>query len=146
MKQQCKKRYILPVAILSFLILDINAQKKDSLNMKGFKELSNLFYKHEKDSLLSLDIAKIYLKKAKSKKDTVKMANGFYYLSIVNKNNDSLFLSYNDSIIQFTKFVKTEFFPVTAYFNKGDYFYKNRLFYKSLENYLLAVKSTSNEK
>ncbi|MEQ3500800.1 helix-turn-helix domain-containing protein [Tenacibaculum sp. SSH1-16] len=146
MKQQYKRGYILSVAILSFLILDINAQNKDSLSIKGFKELSNLFHKHKKDSLLSLSIAKIYLQKAKSKKDTIKMAKGFHYLSIVNKSNDSLFLGYNDSIIESTKLVKTEFFPVTAYFNKGDYFYKNRLFYKSLENYLLAVKSTSNEK
>lgn len=125
--------------IVVFITLKVNAQKLDSLSHKNFNELSDLFYYYENDSLIALKIANLYLKKAKLQVDTIKIANGFYFLSSIYKNNEKQFLNYNDSIIFLTKRLNTKFYPVTGYFNKGDYYYKKRFFYKSLRNYLLAV-------
>lgn len=135
------------VFVYFFLIgitLNLFSQDKDSLDFKNFSELSNLFYKHENDSLLSKKIAILYLNKAKSNSDSVKIADGYYFLSSTHKNNEDLFLDYNDSIIFISKRIRTRFYPIIGYFNKGDYYYKKRLFYKSLENYLLAEKHTNN--
>ncbi|WP_299119102.1 helix-turn-helix domain-containing protein [uncultured Tenacibaculum sp.] len=127
-----------------FQIFNSNAQQKDSLDFKSFKELAKLYYDNEKDSLITKKVAEKYLQKAKLKEDTIKIANGFYFLTNVFKKNDKLYLSYNDSIIFLTKNSHSEFYPVIGYFNKGDYYYQKRFFYKSLENYLEAEKHPKN--
>lgn len=126
--------------VILFFVIKVDAQERDTLSFKKFKELSDLFYKNEKDSLFALKIANVYLKKAKYHKDTIKIADGYYFLSSVYENNKNLFLTYNDSIISLKKHIRTKFYPVIGYFNKGDYFYEKRLLKKSLENYLQAEK------
>jgi len=133
-------RKIIVVLIIILLSLKVSAQEKNTLNLKKLDELSDLFYNNINDSLFSLRVAKTYLKKAKLKKDTFEIANGFYFLSNVYKNEEKLFLLYNDSIIFLTKKLKTEFYPVIGYFNKGDHFYEKRELKRSLENYLFAEK------
>ena len=118
----------------------------DSLKNKSFDELKVKFYKHEKAKGLAIVYAKTYLSRAKKINDTIKIANGFYFLSCLSK--DSLFLSYNDSIINLTKNLKKEnkFYPIIGYFKKGDYFYSKRDFSLALKNYLLAHESKINAK
>lgn len=118
--------------------------QKDTLKTKSYKELSDFFYKYEVDSSKVLPVAYEYLKRAKEEKDTVKIADGFYYLSTVYKNTGSLLLKYYDSIIQYISKLITKSYPFMAYFKKGDYYYSKRLYYKALENYLMAEKSTLN--
>jgi hypothetical protein len=119
--------------------------KIDTLQNKNFKDLANKFYKYEQTPEVALIYAKEYIKRAKEMRDTIKIADGFYFLSYFSKGND--FLKFNDSIINITKKIKKEnkFYPLIGYFNKGDYFYKKRKFYLALENYLLAYNSKVNK-
>jgi AraC-like DNA-binding protein len=125
-----------------------NAQQVDSLVNYSYDDLSEEIY--EGDSISSYLSAKAYLVKAKSKSDTLKIANGFYFLtfSIIEKDKkkkDSLKLNYNDSIINYTKHLqKHEFYPSYAFSNKGDIYYLNQNFKEALENYLLALEKSDN--
>lgn len=131
-----------------FLFLSSFAQIEipDSLKTNSFNDLKNKFYEHEVNYKKSIIYANAYLFKAKKINDTIKIADGFYFLSSISK--DHLFISYNDSIIKYTKNIKQEnkFYPIIGYFNKGDYYYKKRKFGVALDNYLLAHNSDVNKK
>lgn len=113
----------------------------DSLSEKSYKELADKFYKNETNPNKAIFFSNAYLKKAKSSQDSIRIADGFYFMSSICP--DSLYLKYNDSILLYTKNTKTQnfFYPTIAYFNKGDYFYNHRNFQSALNNYLLAYKS-----
>jgi AraC-like DNA-binding protein len=132
------------VVFLLFLLTSsfcLSQNKNDSLHKYNFKKLADKFYENESFSAKATLYAKAYLKKAKETNDSIKIADGFFFMSV--SAPDSLSIAYNDSILRYTRDTKIEnsFYPTIAYFNKGDYFYKHRNFQSALNNYLLAYKS-----
>ncbi|MEW7277765.1 helix-turn-helix domain-containing protein [Aquimarina sp. 2201CG1-2-11] len=111
---------------------------KDSLSLKTYNELESLFKKHKLDSTLSKAYAWGYIQKAKREKDSLQMANGYYYISKVCK--DDVLLSYLDSLIIASKNIKSVKYPGVGYINKGTFYYHKENYPKALENYLIAQK------
>ncbi|WP_074409546.1 AraC family transcriptional regulator [Aquimarina megaterium] len=109
----------------------------DSLNSLTFDELQKQLIKNFKDPTKSTLYAKIILEKAKKKKDTAQILNGYSYLSIIHKG-DSIVLSYADSIIKISKEIDNIRFLGIGFLNKGGYYFKKRKFNKSLDNFLHA--------
>ena len=114
----------------------------DSLEGKTFKVLAKDFYKREHDSAQAYPYAMTYLLKAKKKNDSIKIADGFYFLSSINR--DSTLLRYCDSMIVYTMKNQNKFYPALPYSIKANYYYSKRKFSKSLENYLAANKAAIN--
>ncbi|WP_231891937.1 hypothetical protein, partial [Tenacibaculum ovolyticum] len=64
--------------------------KVEMLSNKSFDELSTSYYDYHKDTIKALEYAKAYLKKAKKINNKTKIANGFYFLSILSKGETIL--------------------------------------------------------
>ncbi|WP_430410620.1 helix-turn-helix domain-containing protein [Kordia sp.] len=80
-----------------------------------------------------------YLNKAKKEQDSIKRANGYYFLSrLYFKQNIPLCLKFADSAIIFSKKNSTEHLPYLAYINKASYNYIHGNLENSLENYVYA--------
>ncbi len=125
--------------LLFFISIDITAQSSlDSLQQKSYDELRDLSlsYYSKSDSLNAKKTAQAYLEKAKTGKDSLKMARGFYLLyNIVNNPSTD----YLDSIISVTKNKQDESYPAYAYFSKAQYFlYQKRDIEKTLNNLNMA--------
>ena len=136
-------RVLFIVLILNFSV-SYGQSKMDTLQKNNFKDLVSKFYNYEQTPKLASVYANEYLKRAKRLKDTIRIADGYYFLASISKEN--IFLKFNDSIVNLTKEIKEEnkFYPILGYFNKGDYYYKRRKFNLALENYLLAYNSKVN--
>ncbi|MEW7278146.1 helix-turn-helix domain-containing protein [Aquimarina sp. 2201CG1-2-11] len=93
----------------------------DSLYQKGgYDELKRAFYAYWKtDSVKAKKIANFHLRKVKENKDTIRIANGYYRLSLI--SSDKISNIYLDSIISITKNVQNKNFPARAYFFKAQY-------------------------
>ena len=95
---------------ISFLFLgfSLNAQTtstNDTLAKYTFDELSEKFYAAKPDSLRAILYATYYINKAKLEKDTMQIADGYYFLSEIT-NNAEYFLKYwNDIIFQVLQFL-----------------------------------------
>lgn len=108
----------------------------DSLRKKTYKELEIAFNDNLNDSLLSNLYARIYLEKAKNKNDSIKMADGYYFISKICPG--SFEIKYLDSLILVSKNVKNIKYPGVGYLNKGVCFYDQEDYNEALENYLIA--------
>lgn len=82
-----------------------------------YDDLSKKFIALKKDSLLYKVYATAYLKRAKSKKDSIKQSNGFYLLGLI--SNESNAIKYADSIINLTKDKKNFIYPAQGYLLKA---------------------------
>ncbi len=113
--------------------------KKDSLLEKGFKELSDGYYEWEATPEKSILYAKAYLKKAKQKKDTFKIATGYHFMAYYFFNDSDDYKSsytYCDSIIQITKSKKFKNYPISAYLLKADLYFSKMNFKESFNTYI----------
>ncbi|WP_438710788.1 helix-turn-helix domain-containing protein [Aquimarina muelleri] len=109
----------------------------NTLRNKNYKELSDLFYKNRKeDSIKAKEYAQIYLLKAQTFKDTIKIADGFLLLSRISDEHSQL--KYYDSIINLTKYLNHKKYPAEGYYKKGIYFFYRRDFKKSLDLHIEA--------
>ncbi len=113
----------------------------DSLRNKTFKELINSFYDNETKYELAQIYAKTYLQKGKILNDTLKIAEGFHFMSYLNKNTD-LELPYLDSIIFVVSDKKYKSYPTLPFLLKADHYYEKRKLKEALNYYLKAYDSS----
>jgi len=112
-------------------------QIPDSINSMGYEELADAIYLYEFNSASSELYAKVYLHKGIKTQDTLKIAEGYHFLSYL-ENNKPKKLMYLDSIINITSKKRFKDYPASAYLNKGAIFYKEREIRKALDNYIRA--------
>ncbi|WP_234859393.1 AraC family transcriptional regulator [Aquimarina aquimarini] len=112
----------------------------DSLSHKTFDELWGLFIEHHKDSVFTKKLSKIYLDRAKSKRDSIQIANGYRMLFEINVNNPKVALMYTDSMINVTRNVKDENYPARAYLLKGYLLQRLERYNEALASYLISKK------
>ncbi|WP_027394097.1 helix-turn-helix domain-containing protein [Aquimarina latercula] len=110
----------------------------ENLEDKSFDFLSREYYKNKSDSVVSSKYAFAYLNKGKKIGDPIKIADGYFFLSLV--STDPTNIEYNDSIIIITKNNKTKNYPTYAYLNKANIYYEKGLFKESFDNFLQANK------
>ncbi|MDH7447546.1 helix-turn-helix domain-containing protein [Aquimarina sp. 2201CG14-23] len=129
----------------SFLFQE-RSQYQDSLKHKTFKELQKEFDELQQvnelifeDSIKAKNIAQTYLSKAKRKRDTLEIANGYRLFVKTYQYNNSLGLKYSDSIITLTELNSNEYYPMRGYTYKG--IMHNRLgnYDKALDSYIIAL-------
>ncbi len=94
-----------------------------------------MVYQNAKDSSKAIVYAQTYLYKAKKDIDTVKIVNSFFFFSIITQDEKNA-EKYIDSMILFSKNLKTKLYPALAYFNKGKIEYNRGNFKKALDLYL----------
>jgi len=133
------KHYFI-IAFSLFINVSIYSQKQntvtiDSLSQNVFKELRTQFYNTDSDAEASL-YADIYLKKAKQRKDSKKIIEGYYYKSLVSV--DSLMLKYVDSIIGLSSKRTDHYFMENALVIKAGVYYTARSYRKALKLYVEA--------
>lgn len=126
---------------LFLLLVSVNTYSQNNISTDStFKHLGKSYYKYEtKDSILARKYAFAYLDKAKNKKDSIKTANAYYFISrFFFQYNNRLCLKYADSAINITKIKSSIHLPCQAYINKASFNYINGKLGSSLENYLYA--------
>ncbi|PKV52036.1 AraC-like DNA-binding protein [Aquimarina sp. MAR_2010_214] len=116
----------------------------DTLLLKTYEQLESSFIEHKLDSILSKIYAKSYLKKAKNENDSIKMADGYYFISKICSSD--IEINYLDSLIMVSKNLKHIKYPGVGYLNKGVCFYDKEDYTKALENYLIAQEYANQNK
>jgi len=135
-----KKNFLL-IAFSLLLSVSLTGQHSET---KTYDELKKLYEEAEKDSLKKV-YAKEYLKKAKSEKDPVKIADGykrlglFFYPGLMSTR-------YADSIIDITKQVEDKNYPALGYLLKGANLYESGSYKKALDTYLTGLKYAKKNK
>ncbi|GAA4275784.1 helix-turn-helix transcriptional regulator [Aquimarina mytili] len=112
----------------------------DSLLTKEYTYLKKMVYQNAKDSSKAFKYAQTYLYKAKKAIDTLEIVNGFYYHSGIIQDKE-LTEKYVDSMILFSKNLKTKFYPALAYYNKGKIEHNKGRFKNALGLYLKTNES-----
>jgi len=108
----------------------------DSLNTKSYHELETLFYENKLDSIKSKIYARTYLLKGRKINDSLKIADGYYFISKICPNN--LLEAYLDSIINTSIKLNHYKYPGVGYLNKGVFYSDKEDYNKALDNYLIA--------
>ncbi|GAA4273507.1 helix-turn-helix domain-containing protein [Aquimarina gracilis] len=108
----------------------------ESTDKSSYEFLAGEFYKNESDSAKAVIYANAYLDKAKTERDTLKMADGYYFLSFINK--DDVAHAYYDSIIAITQHKSSAYYPLHGYYNKAYLYYYAGDFKQALD-YLLKT-------
>lgn len=128
----------LPIRIILFLfvIIGFNSCKKEVevIDENEYGVLSDKYYENQRDSSRAVVYAKRYLLKAKEDSDTLKIANGYYFLSKISRNAVSL--SYSDSIIAITKNHNNRYYPTYAYRNKAVVYFEEGNFQKAFSYFI----------
>lgn len=115
-------------------------QKKPSNTQNPNLDFSNLRaeFRNQPGDTEKLQLAQNYLKIAKKKKDTIGIANLYFFLS---KFRPSQKNPYADSIILFTKNNPSLRHPASGYLTKGNLEYELGNYKEALDFYLPALKS-----
>ncbi len=135
------------LVLITIFLLKIGSsfayQKEEKFkDVDDYQFLANKFYENEGDSATAAVYANTYLLKAKRTKDTLRIADGYYFLSSISKNNVSL--QYSDSIIAITKYKKTKSYPVFAYLNKANVYFNTGNFKRAFD-YFLKVEEEATQ-
>ncbi|GAA4276663.1 helix-turn-helix domain-containing protein [Aquimarina mytili] len=107
----------------------------DSLLTKEYDYLRKSVRQNGKNPKKAILYARSYLYKAKKNVDTVKIVNGFYYLSVLVEAPLKR-EKYTDSMILFSKNLKTKFYPALGYFNKARIEYNKGHYKKAFDLFL----------
>jgi AraC-like DNA-binding protein len=137
---------LLSLLVSASLVAQKNKIPKELLKM-SYERLSKEYYKNEQNKTKAELIAKTYLQKGKNERDTLRIANGYYFLSYF-YNNTPLQITYLDSIIAIPKNTRNNLFIMECYLNKGVYYYNKRNFIKAIDFYTLTyneAKKTKNQ-
>ncbi len=131
-----RKNFCLLIIFLCVQIHGVTAyqNEKQTQNKEDYQVLADKFYEHLKDSLQAKSYATTYLQQAKKDADTIRIADGFYFLSLISESEDSN--KYSDSIITIVKNKPTEYYPTYAYLNKAALYYKKGKFRKAFDYFL----------
>ncbi len=111
---------------------------EDSLETKTFEELQDKFQEYENDVNIATVYAKAYLEKAKSIGDTLKMADGFYFLALIFDQKNAM--KYTDSVINLTDRLIHKEYPGVAHKLRGNLFFIEGEYNKAFDEYLVATK------
>lgn len=123
-----------------FFVANISfSQNKNELSNTSFFELAQEIKNNVTDSLKATNFIELYINKAKKVNDTLNIATGLYYKTLLG-GNYRYRISVLDSIINLTKNTKGLSYPSIAFMDKGIIFYNRRQFSDALNNYLLADK------
>ncbi len=129
-------RFYVHIFFLFFYIHSATGYQGNELESKedSYQFLASKFYANEKDTVTATVFANRYLIKAKRDNDTIRIADGYYFLS----NITSRFIShmYSDSIITITKNHNTRSYPTYAYLNKAKNYYVDGDFKKAFDYFL----------
>jgi AraC-like DNA-binding protein len=108
----------------------------------GQDYLEQLSYEQLKDSMVKHDFPQkyidIFLNRAKSTKDSLHIAKGFYHKTYKLELDSAII--YCDSIIAYSKHLKHHRYPAAGYILKGYYLYLNGQDKKAYENFLIAYE------
>ncbi len=126
---------------------EINTKLDNTLlNNASFEELKDGFYKNENNLSIASLYAETYLKKAKKNKDTIRIADGYYFLgSIVDYH---LAYQYTDSIINLTEDLIHKEYPGFGYKLRGNLLFMEGDYKKAFREYVIAselAKKRNNE-
>lgn len=94
-----------------------NAVVPDSLFQKTYEELADDFDKYKKDPVRAEAYAKAYLEKSIAGNDTIKRADAYHFLSLI--NTPSISEKYADSIILFTETINIDPYPARGFLVKA---------------------------
>ncbi len=136
-----KNKYFKHLFFLLFLLLFGNLNilafqtYSDSLLTKEYDYLKKNVYQNVENPKKAILYARSYLYKAKRDVDTLKIVNGFYYLSGL-VEAPLVREKYTDSMILFSKNLKTKFYPALAYFNKARIEYNKGRYKKAFDLFL----------
>ncbi len=137
------KTGLLLIFLLS-TILNTQAQE-DSLKNKSYEYLLNKINTlYNSDTIITNIYTRAYLKKAKKNNDSIRITEGYYYLSQNTSNSKSLqlieyALNYNKGNESLSNKLN-----LLLYFSQGNLYYKNDDYKKALESYLRAKKYQDN--
>nr|WP_315032754.1 helix-turn-helix transcriptional regulator [uncultured Chryseobacterium sp.] len=133
-------KYLFLFIILFSSFIAAQKNKVDSLGELKYSELKNKIYDHFQHNKISEagQIAKYYLQKAKTEKNTLEIAEGY---NLVHYNEDfPTALKYIDSMEVITKNIKSDIYPARIYMIKGGLYYTNNNLKAALDNYILGLK------
>lgn len=110
----------------------------ETLSNKSFDELKKLYGEVPKDSIKAKElIALTYVEKSKKLGDSINLARGYYFFSMM-YNEPRIGIKYADSIIVVTKNSLNESFPAVGYFLRGYWNYRLSDYKNALNNYLIG--------
>ncbi len=137
-----KYRYSFLTVILLLCNLNLLAfqSSPDSLLSKEYAYLKTKVFQNIKDSSKASIYSQSYLHKAKMKNDTIKIVNGYYYTAAVFKDINVV-EKYADSMILFSKNLKTKYYPALGYLTKARVEYNKGHFKKAFDLYLKTNES-----
>ena len=142
------KKYTFFFILLLIITPSVKAQNNrvDSLSRLSFEVLEKHFKEQSSDSIKKQS-AQAFLLKAKREKKSIKIADGYYFLSELNKHN-TLGVKYADSILALNINKKGSNYPAKGYLQKGIQLYYLANYSEAFKNYLRATeyyKVTKNE-
>ncbi len=114
----------------------MNSQSIEDLYDKSLNEIEKLFLSLDKTQ--KKEFSSSYLHKAKQKKDTLQIANGYYLNSLLYSHSNKAVV-YADSIIQIAKNNSKEYLA-KGYLQKGIQLYYLARYTEALDQYLIANK------
>ncbi|MBQ4821831.1 helix-turn-helix domain-containing protein [Aquimarina sp. MMG016] len=130
-------RFFIICCCIYFPLQSLVAYQVDTTSSKknDYQYLKERYYDYKgKDTLQASEYAKMYLAKAKQEKDSIKIADGYYYLSWV--NNNTIALQYGDSILNVTKNYPSKIYPTYAYIVKATVYYNISNYKEAFEYYI----------
>ena len=120
-----------------FFHAQTNNAEKNIPEKRSYDKLEKEFYSHVGD-VNSKSIAESYLKKAKSEKNTIQIAEGYVMLHF--GETLPIALKYLDSLQQITRNSKENIYPARIYLLKGNLYFRNDNLQAALNNYILGLK------
>jgi AraC-like DNA-binding protein len=140
------KKYTFFFILLLIITPSVKAQNNrvDSLSRLSFEVLEKHFKEQSSDSIKKQS-AQAFLLKAKREKKSIKIADGYYFLSELNKHN-TLGVKYADSIILTSRSLNHKEYPAKGYIIKGNVFYEFGKYKEALIQYLTALEFAKKNK
>jgi AraC-like DNA-binding protein len=134
------KKYTFFFILLLIITPSVKAQNNqiDSLSKLSFEVLEKHFKEQSSDSIKKQS-AQAFLLKAKREKKSIKIADGYYFLSELN-NHNTLGVKYADSILALNINKKGSDYPAKGYLQKGIQLYYLASYSEAFENYLRATE------
>lgn len=121
------------------VIFSVQAQQEfqEQIYKLDFKTLYTRYEDHytKGDSIRALHYANAYFIKAKKRKDTNRIAEGYYFRALIDYPSR---IDLYDSIIALTPGLKEQDQPTTAYLQKAYYHFYKSQYDEALDNYLKA--------
>ncbi len=141
------KHLLLSIAVLLCCSIYSQNFNKDSLQLKTYDELRELFFKYQttdethnfdrqpNDSIADI-FADLYLERAKTDQNPYRIANGLELKAYLSDFNNAI--QYCDSIIEYSKYINHNNYPASGHLLKGFFYYNNNEDYKALEEILVG--------